>query len=361
MRDATENTVNNGSFRRLFKDAYSQSFTQDNIVAGFEATGIVAWNPLALPRDAFATPHNTTQKGAPEDAQPALSDTQRLCWVLRKVRSQNVDGQGPNVTTALQTQPEKVSTLPRLGLGSTDAVNLRQMVIEPIPSTSAATDTGHPLQAMPPEPILSTSSAPEVGPAQVARPHHGQFPLEMILPDGSHQIIMVECVEEEPVKPACPEDPWKSTVDKIFSAPTVNEKVQRPGPRKAKSRHRRVLTSDEIIQGKMKIMKRKSLKMKGKKNEKKSEGRGHWKRKKQTKKIKSTTVQCLVYCVTYISDTEGSNGIVCDQYSRWMHQNCVPDFYQEAMAMSTNQELAMFASSVICEVLLASSMHYQGV
>ena len=74
------------------------------------------------------------------------------------------------------------------------------MVIDPIP-TSAATDTAHPPQAMPPEPILSTSSAPEVGQAQVAHPPHGQFPLQMILPDGSHQIIMVEYVEKEPVKP----------------------------------------------------------------------------------------------------------------------------------------------------------------
>ncbi len=95
------------------------------------------------------------------------------------------------------------------------------MVIEPIPSTSAATDTAHPLQAMPPEPIPPTSSAPDVG---QAHPPHGQFPLEMILPEGSHQIIMVECVEEEPVKLTCPEDPWKSTVEKIFSVPTVNEK-----------------------------------------------------------------------------------------------------------------------------------------
>ncbi len=250
MRDATENSINKGFFCRLFNDPYSKSFTRANIVAGFEATGIVAWNPLALPVDAFgpSVPHNKIQEEASEDAQHFQSDTHPICWVIRKF-TQNVDGQRPNVAAAPQPQPEKVSTQPIDILGSTHAVHLRQMdiVIEQIPSTSVATDTVHPLQAMPPEPIPSTSSAPDVG---QAHPPHGQFPLEMILPEGSHQIIMVEYLEEEPVKPACPEDPWKSTVEKIFSVPTVNEKSTKPTAKKSKITSHRVLTSDKIIQGK---------------------------------------------------------------------------------------------------------------
>ncbi len=96
MRDATENTINKGPFCHLFNDAYSQPFTWANIVAGFEATGIVVWNPLALPVDAFApsVPHNKIQEEAPEHFQPFQSDTHPICWVMRKV-TQNVDGQDP--------------------------------------------------------------------------------------------------------------------------------------------------------------------------------------------------------------------------------------------------------------------------
>ncbi len=81
MRDATENTLNKGSFGRLFNDAYSQSFTLANVVYGFELTSIVAWNPLALLVDAFAprVPHSTTKEQAPEDAQPVQSDTHPFC------------------------------------------------------------------------------------------------------------------------------------------------------------------------------------------------------------------------------------------------------------------------------------------
>ncbi|CAC5396285.1 unnamed protein product [Mytilus coruscus] len=55
MSTNTDNIVNKLSFAKLMKTSYDKSFKRANIVSGFEATGIVDWNPLAIPVSAFAT------------------------------------------------------------------------------------------------------------------------------------------------------------------------------------------------------------------------------------------------------------------------------------------------------------------
>ncbi|CAG2201258.1 unnamed protein product [Mytilus edulis] len=55
MSSNTDNIVNKLSFVKLMRTAYYKSFKRANIVSGFEATGIVDWNPLAIPVSAFAT------------------------------------------------------------------------------------------------------------------------------------------------------------------------------------------------------------------------------------------------------------------------------------------------------------------
>ncbi|VDI06610.1 Hypothetical predicted protein [Mytilus galloprovincialis] len=54
MSTNTDNIVNKLSFAKLMRTAYDKSFKSANIVSGFEATGIVDWNPLAIPVSAFA-------------------------------------------------------------------------------------------------------------------------------------------------------------------------------------------------------------------------------------------------------------------------------------------------------------------
>ena len=90
------------TFPRLPKAAYDQAFSRTNIVAGFEATVICAWSPLAIPPQAFAPakPFDRTSE--------ADTGKHPLQWVVDKTTSSHCEGDAtatPSLeTVALPTQ-----------------------------------------------------------------------------------------------------------------------------------------------------------------------------------------------------------------------------------------------------------------
>lgn len=89
MSTNTDNIVNKLSFAKLMKTSYDKSFKRANIVSGFEATGIVDWNPLAIPVSAFATASAFDNPDIELDKSEIElpGDNHPLLWVVRKVKS----------------------------------------------------------------------------------------------------------------------------------------------------------------------------------------------------------------------------------------------------------------------------------
>ncbi|CAC5426498.1 unnamed protein product [Mytilus coruscus] len=78
---------------------------RSNIVSGFEATGIVDWNPLAIPVSAFDNP----DIGFDESERELLGDKHPLLWVVRKVTSATSEPVVSHTATAVSLVTAVVS------------------------------------------------------------------------------------------------------------------------------------------------------------------------------------------------------------------------------------------------------------
>ncbi|CAC5377284.1 unnamed protein product [Mytilus coruscus] len=105
------NIVNKLSFAKLMRTAYEKSFKRSNIVSGFEATGIVDWNPLAIPVSAFATASSFDNPDIEldESERELLGDNHPLLWVVRKVTSATSEPVVSHTATAVSLATAVVS------------------------------------------------------------------------------------------------------------------------------------------------------------------------------------------------------------------------------------------------------------
>ncbi|KAK6171862.1 hypothetical protein SNE40_018286 [Patella caerulea] len=78
MSASPSNTINKESVPKLIKAAYDKAFSRSNIVSGFESTGIYAWNPLSISRDAFMP------SSAFDKKQIDIHNEHPLQWVVDK-------------------------------------------------------------------------------------------------------------------------------------------------------------------------------------------------------------------------------------------------------------------------------------
>lgn len=112
----SENVVSKVTWPGLFRRAFEEAMIPPNILAGFAATGIYPWNPLAIPVAAFL-PCRAFNEGS---MQP-VTNRHPLAWVMDKISE-------AEATISLEASDNNVLSILRSS-------------IENVPSTSDATPT----------------------------------------------------------------------------------------------------------------------------------------------------------------------------------------------------------------------------
>ncbi|MEW8544909.1 MAG: helix-turn-helix domain-containing protein [Candidatus Thiodiazotropha sp.] len=233
MSSSATAMVNKLSFPKLINAAYEKTFTRTNIVSGFESTGIVGWDPLRIPKEAFkpSSPFDKAAESTEQTIDIRPDDPHPLQWVLRQVEEQtaavslvteesSVFGAEPEQLVSL---PLDVYAVPEFAAELELPAEINSVQTLAMTSISAHVPAFMATQS---DPVLTSRTLEDIDAANVLSS----------LTDGT---LAVEIVSPDQSDWSCN---WNLELDSIFnlSPPDVPEK---------KNTKRKVITSHRLLTG----------------------------------------------------------------------------------------------------------------
>lgn len=229
--------VNKLTFPKLLNEAYVQSFTRVNIVAGFQSTGICDWDPLAIPVKGFSSSVPFDKK------KDQVVEEHPLQWVIRETTATTVSGE-PSVQPQASTSSADdslVSLEPQVPISSADdsLLNICPDVIDQEGNVVAHLIIENNLNP------ISPSNDP-VMPSVISDEDFEAASVLVALNDSSDTL-------------SCN---WNSDIDALFGVGTPEVKVSETKSNPKRVTSHRLLTSKEVIQEKREEQLKKELKAK---------------------------------------------------------------------------------------------------
>ena len=340
MSSSRSHVVNKATFTRLFSQAWERGMTQTNVRSGFRVTGIVPFNPEAIPETAYTSINTSTPTTTPI-SQLLGSTTSTITQLPASITTTTITQQPISTTTTTITQdPMPASATSSVPPAATSNTSLQSAIID---DTDIMED---PALAATLELLSDAAENFEVDAETItAASASSASPTE---PETSPEVMELE-VASAPPQGAF----WSQTMTDLFGVMSDANILPNSSGKKKKAPIvvHRVLTSDEILRQKKKEVEEKARE-KGEKAKAREESRkkraqvADEKRRARearaagkkngkpaaTRKTVSVTVAPKTQDKCILCLTEDRGGWVrCDRCMRWMHQACVPTAYKSNM------------------------------